>query len=131
MGPAVVLAGALGACLLLVGVAMRRVSGPPGLDPPRIRGALPWVVAAELVAAALLVVFPRVPVAVVVGVHGYLAVAIVAMWRLVRLDTASPWMSPEQRRLRLVGSAVGIGWLGIVLGLLLWIADLLDRGPAA
>ncbi len=65
-----------------------------------------------------------------VGVHAYLAVAIFAMWRLVRIDGASPWMTAERRRVRLVVSAIGVAWLGIVLGLLLWIAELLDGGLA-
>jgi hypothetical protein len=130
MGPAVVLAGALAACLLVLGVAMRRASGPRLADAPRIREALPWVLAAELVAGAMLLVFPRVPIAVVMGVHAYLAVALIAMWRLVRLDATSPWMTPSQRRLRLVASAIGVAWLGIVLGLALWIAVLLEGGLA-
>jgi hypothetical protein len=130
MGPALVLAGSLAACLLVLGVALRRSTGPGRTEAWRAREALPWVLAAELVAGALLLVFPRVPVAVVVGVHAYLAVAIIALWRLARLDAASDWMTPPQRRLRLVASAAGIAWLGIVLGLLLWIAEMLDTGLA-
>jgi hypothetical protein len=128
MGPAVVLAGSLAVCLLILGVAMRRTTDPERAEAWRLREALPWVLAAELVAGGLLIVFPRVPIAVAVGVHAYLAVAIIAMWRLVRLDAASDWMTPDQRRLRLVASGIGVAWLGIVLGLLLWIAELLDGG---
>ena len=65
----------------------------------------------------------------VAGLSVYVALAIATMWRMVGLDNTSRWMTPDQRRLRLSVSVIGLTWLGIVLGLLLRIAAVVATGP--
>ncbi len=70
------------------------------------------------------------PALVVVGLTAYAGVAVAAMWRMVQLDRRSRWMDPARRRFRIGISVVAVAWLGIVLGLSLWIAASIASGVA-
>jgi hypothetical protein len=125
MGPAVALAGLLAFCLLLFGVTMRRTGRMARRPVTPIRLVVPWVVAGVAIVAIVLVVIPGVPPVVILGLVTYTAVAVTATWRMASLDRASAWMPPSQRAARLGITAFALTWLGLVLGLLLRIADLL------
>ncbi len=128
VGPVLVLGGLVVLCLLALGLAMR--SAPRSARPRELafRQASPWVVAAMLIVGAVLLAIPGVPALVVVGLMAYAGVAVAATWRMVRLDRDSRWMEPSHRKARIVLSVVALSWLGIVLGLLLWIAAAIAGG---
>ncbi len=106
---------------------------------PRMRGTrvvsyrrgLPWVVGAMLLMGSVLTAIPGVPLVVVIGLVPYTGLAVMATWRMSSLDRASPWMLPSHRLARFGFSLLGLTWLGIVLGLLLQIVDLILAYPAA
>ena len=129
MGPAVVFVALVVLSLLVLAATMR--AGPRGTRnrEPSFRKAAPLILAGVLVAACVLVVIVHAPWIVVAGLSVYVALAIATMWRMVRLDNTSRWMTPDQRRLRLSVSVIGLTWLGIVLGLLLRIAAVIATGP--
>jgi len=91
--------------------------------------ALPLIAFGIVLVGLVLGVVPRVPTLVIVGSMAYTGVAVAAMWRMVQLDRGSRWMEPSQRRFRIGISIVAMTWLGIVLGLLLWIAASIAGGP--
>jgi hypothetical protein len=129
MGPAVVVGGVVALSLLAVGLTMRRTAPGSRSQTPPFRQALPWVLGGVLVVGTILVVMPGVPAVVTVGLVAYTGVAVTSMWRLAALDRSSRWMTPARRRTRFGIAAVALTWLGIVLGLLLRIADLLAAAP--
>lgn len=129
MGLAVVLGGLVVLTLGILGATLlgsrraatdRRVSFGP---------AMPLIVFGVVLVGMVLVVIPRVPTLVIVGSMAYTGFAVAAMWRMVQLDRRSRWMEPSQRRFRIGISVVALTWLGIVLGLLLWIAAYIAGGP--
>jgi hypothetical protein len=124
MGSALALGCAVALSLLVLGIASRRAAPTSRLRTPPARQALPWIVAGMAVVGGTALVIPGMPAVVVVGLTAYAGVAILVAWRMVSLDRASRWMPPEQRRGRLVVTVIGLTWLGVVLGLLLRIADL-------
>jgi hypothetical protein len=77
----------------------------------------------------VLVVIPAVPSIVVAGVMAYTGIAATAIWRMASLDEASPWIAKSRRLARFGVAAVALTWLGLVLGLLLWIADMVANAP--
>ena len=81
-----------------------------------------------LIVGVLLGVVAHAPPLVVVGLMAYTGVAATAMWRMVQLDRRSRWMEPDRRRFRIGISIVALAWLGIVLGLFLWIAASIASG---
>jgi len=126
VAPAVALAGLLAFCLLVFGATMQR-TGRMGRRPvPPFRLAVPWVVAGVVIVAIVLALIPGVPPVVILGLVAYTAVAVTATWRMASLDRASAWMPPSQRAARLGITAFALTWLGLVLGVLLRIADLLS-----
>ena len=128
MPPIVALGGFVILCLFAVAVTLRSApSGAPGRELP-IRRAAPWIVAAVAIVGVVLAVI-GVPPLVTAGLMVYAGVAVAAMWRLVRLDRGSRWMAPSHRSARIGISIVALSWLGIVLGLLLWIAASIAGAP--
>ncbi|HEY6569548.1 MAG TPA: hypothetical protein VIZ22_04620 [Candidatus Limnocylindrales bacterium] len=129
MAPVVALGGLVVLSLLAVAATLRSApGGVPGRE-LSFRMALPWIVAAVSLVGLLLVALPGVPWLVIAGLMAYAGVAVAAMWRLVRLDRASPWMAPAHRTARIAISIVALIWLGIVFGLLLWIAASIAGAP--
>jgi hypothetical protein len=129
MGPAVVLGALVALSLLGLGATLRRTgrSSPRRASP--FRGAVPWVVGGVLLVGGALAAIPAVPPIVIGALMAYTGVAVTATWRMASLDRVSPWM-PQSRRLARIGvAAVALTWLGLVLGLLLRIADLVARTP--
>lgn len=125
MEPAAILVALIALSLFLLGVTLRR-SGPGSRrHVPPFRRAAPWVAIGVVVVGAVLLEIPSVPPIVMVGMVAYTGVATAAMWRMATLDRASRWMPPSRRVARLGVTAVALAWLGIVLGLLLRIADML------
>jgi hypothetical protein len=129
MGPAILLGGFVALSLLILGTTMRQTGRRAGRQPPSFRRALPWILGGMLAVAAVLVAIPRVPPIVIAGLIGYTAVAVAAMWRMASLDRQSRWMTPSRRLARFGISAIALTWLGLVLGLLLGIADLIASAP--
>ncbi len=114
--------------LFAVAVTLRAApGGAPGRE-LSYRRAAPWVVAAVSIVGVVLAVIGAPPL-VTAGLMVYAGVAVTAMWRLVRLDRGSRWMAPSHRNARIAISIVALTWLGIVLGLLLWIAASIAGGP--
>lgn len=125
MGPAAILGALVALSLILLGVTLRR-GGPGSLrQTPPFRRAVPWAVGGVLLVGGILVVIPGVPPIVIAGLVAYTGVACAAMWRMASLDRASRWMPPSRRATRLAITAIGLTWLGVVLGLLLRIADMI------
>jgi hypothetical protein len=85
---------------------------------------LPWTLGGVLVVGSVLLALPGVPPIVIVGLTAYARVAVTAVWRLASLDRGSRWMPQSRRLVRLGIAAVALTWLGIVLGLLLRLVDL-------
>ncbi len=116
-------------CLCILGVtligARRSTRGRSVAYGP----ALPLIAFGVLLVGMILVVIPQVPTLVIVGSTAYTGFAVAAMWRMVQLDRDSRWMETSQRRFRIGISVVALAWLGIVLGLLLWIAAYIAGGP--
>jgi hypothetical protein len=83
-----------------------------------------------LLVGGALAAIPGVPLVVILGLVAYAGVAVAGTWRMASLDRASPWMVPSRRRARIGFAAIGLTWLGLVLGLLLRIADLLAASAA-
>jgi hypothetical protein len=129
MGPAVVLCGVLALSLLVLGATLhghgRRSCGQ---SPPLRQGA-PWIVGGVLAVGIALVAVPAIPPIVIAGLMAYTGVAATAAWRMAGLDRASPWMTQSRRLARLGVASVALTWLGVVLGLLLWIADMIANAP--
>jgi uncharacterized membrane protein len=126
MGPAAAFLGALVALSLLVlGATLRRTGPGSRRGVPPFRRAVPWAVGGMVLVGGALLVIPAVPPIVVAGLVAYTGVATTAMWRMATLDRASRWMPPSRRIARLGMTAAGLTWLGIVLGLLLRIADMI------
>ncbi len=129
MGLAVLIGGLVVLSLLVLGVTLlgsrRSLKGRPVSFGP----AVPLIAFGVALVGIVLVVIPRVPALVIVGSMAYTGVAVAAMWRMAQLDRGSRWMEPSQRRFRLGISIVAVAWLGIVLGLLLWIAAYIAGGP--
>ena len=130
MGPALLFGLVVAISLLVLGWASRRTGrtarrqGAPWLD------ALPWVVTGMTAVAVGLVLIPGVPVAVIAGVLAYTGVAIAATWRMVTLDRVSSWMLPSHRLARFAFSGIALVCLGLLLALLLVVADLVARMPS-
>jgi hypothetical protein len=129
MGPAFVLGGLVAVSLLVLGATMRRTWRASPRQMPPFRRALPWIVSAVLVLGIVLLAIPAVPPIAIAGLMGYAGIALAATWRMASLDRASPWMTPARRRARIGLAAVGLTWLGVVFGLLLWIADEVASAP--
>ncbi len=125
MGPAFALGALLVLSLVALGVTLRASPRSPRRADLSMRRAVPWIAIVVAVVGLVLLAIPRVPPLVVVGLMVYAAVAAAAMWRMASLDRGSRWMAPSSRTARLGISAIALTWLGIVLGLLLRIADLL------
>ena len=130
MGPAVLLGGLVVLCLLVLASALAGTRRGTAGRPLAYRAAAPLVVAAMLVVAGVLGLVVNAPALVVAGLTAYTGVAVAAMWRLIQLDRASRWMEPGRRRFRIAISIVATAWLGIVLGLCLWIAASIASGVA-
>lgn len=124
MEPAIVLGGLVALSLLALGATMRRTGRASRAEALPFRRAVPWITAGVLAVGGVLVAIPAVPPIVVVGLMAYTGVALTATWRMASLDRISPWMLPSRRRARIGIAAVGLTWLGLVLGLFLRIADL-------
>ncbi len=123
------LGGFVACSLLVLGATMRQTGRRAGRQPPVFRRAVPWIAGGVLAVAAILVAIPGVPPIVIGGLIGYTAVAIAAIWRMASLDHQSRWMTPSRRLARFGISAIALTWLGLVLGLLLGIADLIASAP--
>ena len=130
MGLAVLLGGLVVLSLFVLGATLlgsrRSAKGPASSR------SGPWcrsIAFGVVLVGIVLVIVPRVPTLVIVGSMAYTGVAVAAMWRMAQLDRGSRWMEPSQRRFRLGISIVALAWLGIVLGLLLWIAAYIAGGP--
>jgi len=124
MRPAVVLWGVVALGLLVLGATMYRAARAPRRQTPPFRRDLPWIMGGVLAVGGVLVVIPAVPSIVVAGVMAYTGIAATAIWRMASLDEASPWMTQSRRLARFGIAAVALTWLGLVFGLLLWIADM-------
>ena len=109
--------------LVRVRVELRRAPRPSRLRPGPLRLVVPWIVTGELAVAGVAMALPAVPPLITVGALAYTPVAVAAVWRMARLDGASPWMLASERRARLVFSALAVTWLGVVLILLLRIVE--------
>jgi hypothetical protein len=127
MRPAVVLWGVLALGLLVLGATMVRTARTPRRQTPPFRRDVPWIMGGVLAVGGALVVIPAVPSIVVAGVMAYTGIAATAIWRMASLDEASPWMAPSRRLARFGIAGVALTWLGLVFGLLLWIADMVAR----
>ena len=127
MGPTVVLWGVVALSLLALGATIYRTGRASHRQTPAFRRDVPWIVGGVLAVGGALVVIPAVPSIVVAGVMAYTGIAATAIWRMASLDEASPWMAPSRRLARFGIAAVGLTWLGLVFGLLLWIADMVTR----
>jgi hypothetical protein len=129
MGPAVILGGLVVVSLFVLGLTLlgsrRSARGRPVSFGP----ALPLIVFGVVLVGIVLMVIPRVPTLVIVGSMAYTGVAVAAMWRMAQLDRGSQWMETSQRRFRIGISVIALAWLGIVLGLSLWIAADIAGGP--
>ena len=128
MGPALALGAMLIVSLAVLAAAMRASPRDPPSRVPSFRRAAPLILAGTLVVGGTLAVVVHAPWLVIAGVSVYAGFAIATVWRLIRLDNVSRWMTPSQRRFRLGISVVGLTWLGIVLGLLLSIAAAIANG---
>lgn len=125
MGPAVILGALVALSLLVLGATLRQTGSWSRRQLTPFREAAPWVTGGVLVVGCVLVAIPRVPPVVIGGLVAYTGVAITAIWRMATLDRASRWMPPSRRLTRLAITAVALTWLGVVLGLLLRIADMI------
>jgi len=124
MRPAIVLWGVVALSLLILGATMYRTARAPHRKTPPLRPDVPWIMGGVLAVGGVLVVIPAVPSIVVAGVMAYTGIAATAIWRMASLDGASPWMAQSRRIARFGIAAVALTWLGLVFGLLLWIADM-------
>ena len=124
MHSAVVLWGAVALGLLMLGATVYRATRAPRRQTPAFRRDVPWIVGGVVAVGGALVVIPAVPSIVVAGVMAYTGIAATAIWRMGSLDEASPWMARSRRLARFGIAAVALTWLGLVFGLLLWIADM-------
>jgi uncharacterized membrane protein len=122
MRQAIALWGVVALSLLVLGATVYRTARAPRRQTPPFRRDLPWIVGAVLAVGGVLVVIPAVPSMVVAGVMAYTGIAAAAIWRMASLDEASPWMAQSRRLARFGIAAVALTWLGLVFGLLLWIA---------
>ena len=130
MGPAVLLGGLIVLSLVVIAAALVGVRPGAVARPAALRGAVPIVALGMLLVGGGLGVVVHAPPLVVVGLMTYTGVAVAAMWRMVQLDRRSRWMDPARRRFRIGISIVAVAWLGIVLGLFLWIAASIASGAA-
>ena len=124
MRPAVVLWGVVALGLVVLGATVYRTARTPHRHTPPFRRDALWIMVGVLAVGGLLVVIPAVPSIVVAGLMAYTGIAATAIWRMASLDEASPWMAHSRRLARFSIAAVGLAWLGVVFGLLLWIADM-------
>jgi hypothetical protein len=124
MGPSIVLGVLVALSLLVLGVTMRRTRRPSHRPIPSFRQAVPWILGGLLAVGGVLMAIPAVPPMVTAGLVAYTGVAVTATWRMATLDRVSPWMPPSRRLARVGITVVALTWLGLVLGLLLGIADL-------
>lgn len=129
MLPAFILGSLVAACLLLVVATVGRIRRPAHRPARPFRAVLPWVALAVVAVGGALAAVPGMPGMVVVGLMAYTAVAVAALFRMATLDATSPWMPPSRRHARIGFTLVALTWLGIVLALLLRIADLLASYP--
>lgn len=125
MGPAMLIGGAVAAAMFALGARLERGPRTPGRREVRRRRALPWVVGTMAFVGGVLLTIPVGSAVVALGLLVYSGLAAALTWRMVTLDRASAWLAPSRRRARLAVSVIGLTWLGVILGLLLWIADLL------
>src|SRR5512140_2930128 len=124
MRPAIVLWGVVAVSLLVLGATMYRTARAPRGQTPPFRRDVPWIMGGVLAVGGALVVIPAVPLIVVAGVMVYTGIAATAIWRMASLDESSPWMAQSRRLARFGIAAIALTWLGLVFGLLLWIADM-------
>ena len=129
MGLAVILGGLVVLSLFVLGATLLGSRRSAKDRPVSFGPVVPLIAFGVVLVGVVLVVIPRVPTLVIVGSMAYTGVAVAAMWRMAQLDRGSRWMEPTQRRFRLGISIVALAWLGIVLGLLLWIAASIAGGP--
>jgi uncharacterized membrane protein len=129
MGPAIFLGGLVALSLLVLGATTRRAGQTSRTQTPPFREAVPWVAGGVLAVGGVLMLIPGVPAVVTAGLVAYTGVAVTAVWRMASLDRVSRWMLPSRRLARLGITAVALTWLGLVLGLLLRIADLVASAP--
>jgi len=123
MGLAVLLAALVVMYLFGLGLAMRRAPRVPGSRTVPYRRALPWIAGGMVLAASIVSEIP-LPGIVIASITIYTGLAVAGVWRMASLDRASVWMLPSRRLARISLSVVGLIWLGSVLALLLWIADM-------
>jgi hypothetical protein len=128
MGPALLLGGLIVLSLFVLATALVGITPGPTSRPVTYRYAIPVVVLGTVLVGVMLGVLAHAPPLVVVGLTTYTGVAATAMWRMVQLDRGSRWMEPARRRFRIGISIVAVVWLGIVLGLCLWIAASIASG---
>jgi hypothetical protein len=129
MRPAIVLWGVVALSLVVLGATMVRTARAPRRPTPPFRRDVPWIMGGILAMGGVLVVIPAVPPIVIAGVMAYTGIAATAIWRMASLDEASPWMARSRRLARFGVAAVALTWLGLVLGLLLWIASMVANAP--
>ncbi len=127
MRPAVVLWGVLALGLLVLGATLVRTARASRRQGSPFRRDVPWILGGVLAVGGVLVVIPAVPSIVIAGVMAYTGIAATAIWRMGSLDEASPWMAQSRRLARFGIAAVALTWLGLVFGLLLWIADMVAQ----
>lgn len=129
MEPVLLLGGLVAGCLVVLGIAMRRAPRPSYRTAAPFRRAVPWIAGAMALVACGLALIPGIPPVVIAGLVAYTGFAVAATWRMASLDRVSPWMVPARRRARLGFSILGLAWLGLVLGLLLSLAEMVAGTP--
>ena len=129
MRPAIALWGVVALSLVVLGATMVRTARAPRRQTPPFLRDVPWIMGGILAMGGVLVVIPAVPPIVIAGVMAYTGIAATAIWRMASLDEASPWMARSRRLARFGVAAVALTWLGLVLGLLLWIASMVANAP--
>jgi hypothetical protein len=124
MGPVVVAGGVAAMALFVIGFRTERHPRAGRARNLDRRRALPWMAGAVILVISLVAATSTTGPIVMLGLVPYAAFAAFAVWRMAVLDRASIWLPPSRRQARLAVSLIGLTWLGVVLGLLLWIADL-------
>jgi len=123
MGLAIAFGGLVAVAMFAFGASLDRGPRSPGHRQLHPRHALPWVAGTMLLVGSVLVATPITSPLVMIGLVLYAGLAAAVVWRMATLDRASAWLPPSRRRARFTVSVIGLTWLGMVLGLLLWIAD--------
>jgi len=125
MGLAIVVGGLVAGAMFALAASLDRGPRSPARRNLHRRHALPWAAGTMALVGGLLIAIPIASAVVILGLVLYSGLAAAVVWRMATLDRASAWLPPSRRRARFTMSVIGLTWLGIVLGLLLWIADLI------